>query len=370
MMSQAESERASARVSPHILARHNGHLLASNHLLPHSLWCSDHQMHPPRTVLVNTVSPSVIGSWGLPPMVEEQDLRLSPAKTDLAADGSCQDGSGEMSAMAGLPWCAGGPWGSRGVPTGWLTELQTAQLRLVLGALLHGRLSSDSLVTPRGYRAVKRDVDVLEQVGLLLVGRAALVFSRAHDGVRLEEGGAVARCCRSPGMAVCASAMHSGQAYAEFTLLEGESATVGIGRPVHPMPAAADGAIDTSHFWGLSHGGSLLLDGALPSREWELGSPQPGNSFGTGRAARNRSQRGVGLLLDLDRGCLSVYDDSSCVGVLCDSISAEELSWRSCEELCGTGGCTMACRQLCWIVMLEQPGVAVRVVHKPPPESR
>ena len=168
-----------------------------------------------------------------------------------------------------------------------------------LGALLHSRLSADALLTPRTERSVKRDVDVLEMVGLLLVGRGPLLFTRAHPCVTIEGGGTIARCADGArnGFVVCGASPMSGncQAYAEFTLLPGTQSaassqpyrgvTVGVGRPTHPVHTQRpDEEPVMEGFWGVSEGGgrvagtvgggTLILDGQ-ESDEWELGSPRP-----------------------------------------------------------------------------------------------
>ena len=112
-------------------------------------------------------------------------------------------------------------------PGCWPTELQAARLRLSLGMLLHGRLGSDAYC-----RVFTRDSDVLASIGMLVIGRRPLAFTRTSspgpdagscNGVVYgDEGGR--------GTAVCSHArMHAGVHYAEFSLLSGDPRGIRLG---------------------------------------------------------------------------------------------------------------------------------------------
>lgn len=111
------------------------------------------------------------------------------------------------------------------------TPLQAAQLRLLLGSLLHQRLGAAT------QGAFSRDSDVVAHVSAQIHGRQSLAFALPpQSGVGVaalpvndDAGGLVRGERGGRGTAVCSEVMRTGTHCAELALLAGSAAAIRVG---------------------------------------------------------------------------------------------------------------------------------------------
>eukprot|EP01043_Picozoa_sp_COSAG02_P000630 COSAG02_NODE_12_length_58022_cov_242.077379_13_plen_487_part_00 len=318
-----------------------------------------------------------------------------------------QQQQGEMAVLADVARMSGGTtrWPRRSA--GWLTLLQAAQVRLLIAALPYAHFQRSSTARPpepepepRPTLLLLRDLDVAESVGLLIVGRPPLCFTRAHWAIHIGAVGAVhpwrkshgsgghddaspikmgrESCAGSPVAAMrdeCAGTtgatamvdeiMFAGVHFAEFQLHSGSQMTFGVVLPTYEPPDAdlpsepdaqerEDGingdwrqggsdhtltASDSEQGWVVeADTGDAMHDGQYC--EWETGTPV---GFSAGDT--------VGLLLQLasssngrSTGCLTLYKNGQRRGVPFDGLHSDDgFSWA--VELCDCGDCVSILRR-------------------------
>ena len=209
------------------------------------------------------------------------------------------------------------------------TLLQASQLRLVLGCLLHPRLGAEAVV-------VVKDIDIVEAAGRYIRGCKPLAWTRGRDtlGTDAETSAVVMAPGGDYGTAMCSeSPMRDGMHYAEFELLTSHLVTLGVA-DVRFDPNGEERMVTATEFgWGY--------------RAWD-GKHSHASSWSAweGMQPATCGDR-VGLLMDCDRGRLSVYKNGEWLGTLR-------------HGLCGV--------QLCWMAQLWVDGAAVRVTREERPE--
>lgn len=161
-----------------------------------------------------------------------------------------------------------------------------------------------------------------------------VTFSRAHADITIAEGGAEATMTGwDGGAAASAEVMSEGKHFVEFTVLKGEYLYLGAmaagwdvegGKDVEQSP---DGGCFFS-----TNGGKCYPSG----EDWEGSQP-----------AKEEGDR-VGMLLDLDDRCISVYKNGERLGTM--------------EPKLPIGA------EYCWALSFHTKGDSVRVERKPIPQ--
>jgi hypothetical protein len=210
--------------------------------------------------------------------------------------------------------------------------LGAARRRLALGSLLHERLGAGS---PVGQH---RDMDVVVQTASYLVGLPPLAFSRLHPellcGTTDAEGelGVLATAThhgdQSGGTAICSDCVliSTRSHYAEFFLLRGEYAAVGLVRPGWDPGGDERWASATEHAWSFT---------VWTGKRHHAGQRECWTE-GEGRA---REGDLIGLLLA--SGSLSVWKGGIRLGVLVDGLQGD---W--CWMVTLTGGTSVGIRSI------------------------
>ena len=153
-------------------------------------------------------------------------------------------------------------------------------------------------------------VGLMQGVELL---REPLVFGRAHASFTLSEGGAVAtKSVAGPGRAAASQVvMRSGRHFARFTVVHGRFFSFGVIRAA----------------WDVEGGGeAYTVDGHCFFRTYD-GCHFPGFHNWEGmQTAREQGDR-IGILLDLDRGSMTVWKNDEKLGAMVAEGLSGPLCW-------------------------------------------
>ena len=248
-------------------------------------------------------------------------------------------------------------------PKRWIAPLEAAERRLLLAQLHHGRLGAGS---PGAHLRERQLISAV--AALLPAGRAPLAFTAFPHYVEASEtGNSVAKSSADRWgkyrTAVCTDApMSSGVHFAEFTLLQRAgwlrvgvaNADLSASDPSYGVHAADIGgsnyafdatcggsATATSHAWGLNTAlGSLWHNSGF--EDW------------VGQRAAEAGDT-VGLLLDVDVGCIDVFLNRVRLGRMVD------------RSLALAAAPTRGSGALCWMVELHDVADKVRIEGREPP---
>ena len=149
-----------------------------------------------------------------------------------------------------------------------------------------------------------------------------VVLARRHPNMSLSDGGAVATRMQWDGRyrtAASASVMREGRHFAQFTVLSGRYAAVGVVRPTWTVGSGAGAQHADGHLFYWSCDGACFPGG----RKWDgmASAAEPGDR--------------IGLLLDLSKGTLSVHKNDEWLGEIASDGLGGEYSWA--VSLCETG---------------------------------
>lgn len=182
---------------------------------------------------------------------------------------------------------------------------------------LHPRTSElvTSIVEPTRLGGAENWTGTMHEVELL---RCAAVFGRSHECIKLSQGGSRATTIEcSDGISRTAASnvvMRAGCHFAEFTVVQGWDMCFGVILPGWNVHSGATAQCADGHCF--YHTGSGCL---YPGGHYWL--PQRINTHSCTKGDR------IGLLLDLDRGSMTVYKNNRRLGVMVASGLSEKYCW-------------------------------------------
>lgn len=149
-----------------------------------------------------------------------------------------------------------------------------------------------------------------------------VVLARRHSSLSLSDGGAVATRVQWDGRyrtAASAAVMREGKHFAQFTILSGRYAAVGVVRPSWTVGSGGGAQHIEDHLFYWTNDGTRFPGG----QDWD--------------GMRNATEPGdrIGLLLDLYQGQMVVYKNDNRLGEIQSGGLCGEYSWA--VSLCETG---------------------------------